>query len=362
MSSRTIFLVGAPTFSSLRWDESDLLSESVAPFQDSRICHETPQLFAETRPVKWRLLSTGVVISETPRIQESVGTAGEPQFFTIHGPPTSIGMQAIAHDDSELSQFYDHSFTVHETSEISAPGDHSGESTLDSGLWTESMDTSIATNEEGEVSTVRPVIQGGITNLQDIPNTQYLISIVPQTMTVNLIVAIIAIRPPRRIVTRQWRRELDVVEAVVGDETRTGFGVTFWLPSSDDKAATRGRGHGAEEELRRSLMLLRPRDIVLLRTVGLSCFRDRVYGQSLRKGLTKIELLYRQQVDTTDTGGIYKLRDILNHAAKNDDLPLVKTCKVQEWIRRFVPESAGGGNNQPGRIVTLPPDSQERTL
>ncbi|RDW60524.1 uncharacterized protein DSM5745_10982 [Aspergillus mulundensis] len=274
-----------------------------------------------------------------------------------------IGLQAIEQENSELSQFYDHSFTVHETSEISAPGTLLGDSTMDSGQWTASIDTSIATNDERETSAVRPYIQGSVTNLQDIPNTVYLNSIVPQTMTINLIVAIIDIRPPRRIVTRQWKREQDLVEVVVGDETRTGFAVTFWLPPSDNKVVTaRGCGDGAGEELRASLMQLRPRDIVLLRTVGLGCFRDRVYGQSLRKGLTKIDLLHRQQVDATDTGGIYKLRDILNHVAKDDDLPLVKVRKVHEWIRRFVPEAAGGSNRKRRRIATLPPDSQDGML
>ncbi|KAL4778159.1 hypothetical protein BJX76DRAFT_352823 [Aspergillus varians] len=356
MSTRTIFLMGAPTFSSLRWDESDLLSEPVPPFQGSNIYHETSQLLSETKPVKWRLLQ-GPVVAETPQIKGSSGQAGQAQFFTVHNLPTSTGIQTIARGDSELSQFYDHSFTVHETSEISAPNCLSGESAIDSGLWTESTDTSIATNDEREISIQRPHIQGGITSLQDIPNTTYLNSIMPQTMTVNLIVAIIAIQPSRRIVTRQWKRELDLVEAVVGDDTRTGFGVTFWLPPSDGKVGTHGCGDGAGEELRRSLRLLRPRDIVLLRTVALGCFQDRVYGQSLRRGLTKIDLLHRQQVDAFDTGGIYKLRDILSHAAKNDDLSLMKARKVHEWIRQFVPDSAGGGNKT-RRVVTLPPDSQ----
>ncbi|KAL4908244.1 hypothetical protein BDW74DRAFT_147112 [Aspergillus multicolor] len=361
MSSRTIFLLGAPTYSSLRWEDSDLLTESVPPFQDLKRRRKTSRMTSDTNPVKWRLLPT-FPNPETPKNRSSLETKEGTQFFTTYDLAMSIGFQTKDREDSELSQFYDHSFTVHEISEISAPGTLLGESTMDSGQWIGSIDTSFATNDERETSAVRPYFQGGVTNLQDIPNTVYLNSIIPQTMTINLIVAIIDIRPPRRIMTRQWRREQDLVEVVVGDETRTGFGVTFWLPPSDEVATARGCGDGAGEELRASLMQLRPRDIVLLRTVGLSCFRDRVYGQSLRRGLTKIDLLYRQQVDATDTGGIYKLRDILDHVAKDDDLPLVKVRKVHEWIRRFVPEAAGGGNNKRRRITTLPPDSQDGML
>ncbi|KAL2823912.1 hypothetical protein BDW59DRAFT_90985 [Aspergillus cavernicola] len=359
MSLRTIFLVGAPTFSSLQWDENGLLSESIPPFQHPNAHDEASRLSAETNPIKWRLLP-GPIVPETPQMKGSPRWTGGAQFLT-HDLATSTGIRTIVPDDSELSQFYNHSFTVHETSEISAPGALSGDSTLDSGLWTtESTGTSIATNDEREISTLRSPIKGGLTNLQDIPGAAYLNSIVPQTMTVNLIVAIIAIRPPRRIVTRQWKRQLDLVEAVVGDDTRTGFGVTFWLPPSDGQSSTRGYSDEGGQELRKSLMLLRPRDIVLLRTVGLSCFRDRVYGQSMRRGVSKIDLLHRQQVDATDTGGIYRLRDILNHAAKHEDLPLVKVRKVREWIRRFVDSApdVAGGSTGPGRAVTLPPDTQ----
>ncbi|OJJ02748.1 hypothetical protein ASPVEDRAFT_84227 [Aspergillus versicolor CBS 583.65] len=356
MPSRTIFLVGAPTFSSLQWDENDLFKEPVYPFEGPNTRNETSQLYSDINPVKWRMLH-GFAAPDTPLNVNPLGLTEGAKFFTVHDLAMSLGPQATGPEDSRLSQFYDRSFTIHETSEIFAPGALSGDSTLDSGLWTESIDTSIATNDEGEVSAVRPHIQGGVTNLQDIPNAEYLNSIVPQTMSVNLIVAIIAIRPPRRIVTRQWKRDLELVEVVVGDETKSGFGVTFWLPPSDDKADTRECGDVAGEHLRKSLMLLRPRDIVLLRTVGLSCFRDRVHGQSLRRGFTKIDLLHRQQVDATDTGGIYKLRDILNHAVKHDDLPLVKVRKVHEWIRRFVPDLAGGGRKT-RRAETLPPDSQ----
>ncbi|KAL4821824.1 hypothetical protein BDW67DRAFT_149600 [Aspergillus spinulosporus] len=361
MSPRTIFLMGAPTFSSLRWDERDLLSESLPPFEDSKGCRERTAMFSGSTPIKWRLLPATIVPKTTQSNPSRVMT-GETQFFTIHDLATSASKCASEQGDSELFQFYDHSFTVHETSEVSAPGALSGESALDSGLWTVSTDTSIATSDERETPAARPHIQGGITDLKDIPNTAYLNSIVPQTMTVNLIVAIIDIRSPRRVITKHWKRELDLVEVVLGDETRTGFGVTFWLPPSDDKAAsTRRYGNGAGEELRESLTPLRPRDIVLLRNVGLSCFRNRVYGQSLRRGYTKIDLLHRQQVNATDTGGIYRIRDILNFAAKDDDLSLVKVRKVHEWIRRFVPESAGGGTNCP-RMTTLPPDSQDRML
>ncbi|KAL3457595.1 hypothetical protein BJX64DRAFT_16131 [Aspergillus heterothallicus] len=363
MLSKTIFLVGAPTRSSLQWDESELLSEPIPPFRTLNAHDEGLSICPKTEAVKWRLLQ-GPIIEETYPVECSwaKGTK-KAQFLTRHDFAISANIRTIELDDTELSRFYDHSFTVHETSEISAPDASPEESMVESGLWTESTGSLIVSTDGHETTTLAKSIPHRITNLEDIPSATYLNSIMPQTMTVNLIVAVIAIRPPRRIVTRQWKRELDIVEAIVGDETRTGFGITFWLPPNDEIAA-HSCGDGSGKDLRTSLMQLRPRDVVLLCTVGLSCFREQVYGQSLRRGITKIELLHRRQVDALDIGGIYKLRDILNHEAKDDDLPLAKVRKVREWIRRFVdsaPEPAGGGTTI-GSTVTLPPDTQENAL
>jgi hypothetical protein len=179
-------------------------------------------------------------------------------------------------------------------------------------------------------------------------------------MTVNLIVGILAIHPPRRVVTRQWKTEVDIIELIVGDETRTGFGVNFWLPTQTSISSKTQEA----DRLSRSLAMLRPRDIILLRTVGLSSFRDQVYGQSLRGGMTKINLLHRQPVDATDTAGFYKgdLRRDSSH--DHADLPLQKARRVREWVFQFVDATDGAGGGPSGMSETqrghqrLPPDTQ----
>jgi hypothetical protein len=349
---------------SLHWNEDELLTAPISPFLASDSQDGDRQLFVKSEPVKWRLLRNE---GSPDKLGEDVALDKhrDVRFFTTHDLATPSGISTTP-EDAALSQFYDHSFTVHETSEISTPGVHLGDSMKESSLWEGSTGTSIATATEENPLVSRLPIQGGITDLQDIPSVAYLNSIVPQTMTVNLIVGIVTIRPPRRIVTRQWKTELDLVEIVVGDDTRSGFGVTFWLPSRDQKVA-KGQ-HGEGHELGKQLETLRPRDIVLLRMVGLSSFRERVYGQSLRKGITKVDLLHRRRVDVTDAGGMYSARSLMNQdtAAKNDELPLVKVRKVREWIKRFVDtatDAAGGDATKPTkRGPTLPPDTQEDTL
>ncbi|OOF98099.1 hypothetical protein ASPCADRAFT_141989 [Aspergillus carbonarius ITEM 5010] len=371
MSKKVIFLMGAPTSRSLQWDEEELLDAPISPFHslDTQAGNHWP--FPDTQSVKWRLLQDLRATEFLPEIYEWE-PGRDARFFTTRDLAISNGVSRMASESSALSQFYNHSFTVHETSEISTPGFHSGDSMQGSGGWADSFGTSFATTSEKDGLAPGLPIHGPLTDLRDIPNVAYLKSIVPQTMTVNLIVAIIAVHPPRRVVTRQWRQELDLVEVVVGDDTRSGFGVTFWLPPANH-AITTGDGddEGLGDALGKSLATLRPRDIVLMRMVGLSSFRERVYGQSLRKGITKVDLLYRQRVDVTDAGGLYsatRLRDIQQDpAAKRDeDLPLVKVSKVREWIRRFAPDTAGGdGGRGPltrgraGKGNPLPPDTQE---
>jgi hypothetical protein len=183
----------------------------------------------------------------------------------------------------------------------------------------------------------------------DVPNAVYLSSIYPQTMTVNLIVGIISIPEPRAIRTRQGAG-VELIEVLVGDETKSGFGINFWLSSSPS-------AHG---DTRSILSGLRTRDVVLMRNVALSSFRGEVYGQSLRKEMTKVHLLYRNRVDKNDVGGYYNTADL---SGGEPVLPQVeKTRKVREWVLKFVgigagPQKGKGPAFEASKEV-LPPDTQ----
>ncbi|KAJ5815074.1 hypothetical protein N7474_006851 [Penicillium riverlandense] len=263
-------------------------------------------------------------------------------------------------EDSVLSDFYEHSVAVHETSEISISGMRTEDSLQDSELCAISLETSGSISSGGEAEALDPPrlprILGPLTDLQDLPSARYLDSIAPQTMTVNLIVGVLAVHPRRRVVTRQWKREMDIVELVVGDETRAGFTVSFWLSPKEPV-------NEKEDRLSRSLATLRPGDIVLLRTVGLSSFRDRVYGQSLRRGMTALDLLHRKLVDVTDAGGFYNAPTDPRDSTAAVDLSLQKVGRVREWVLRFVSATDGAGGDglgMPGvqQRGRLPPDTQ----
>lgn len=331
--------MGAPVPSSLEWDQDALLNTPIPPFYE-RDSSPTPAPCPEQKSARWRVLQP-LSHETTDDHHAYYWGPNDPSFLTTHQLINAESMSSDE-DDSVLSQFYDHSFAVHETSEIAATGIQEQVSTQESSAASEEVPIDTPSQDVSESPPFR--IYGPLKDLGDIPSAKYLESIVPQTMTVNLVVGIVAVHPPRRVVTRQWKKELDIIELVVGDETRAGFGVNFWLPvptgHPDAKAKAPGDG------LARSLSTIRPRDIVLLRTVGLSSFQNLVYGQSLRGGMTQVDLLHRPDA------GPYKATNV-------DDLPQ-KVRKVREWILRFVGTDEAGGHLQ-GMSKThgqLPPDTQ----
>ncbi|KAJ6108221.1 hypothetical protein N7523_009544 [Penicillium sp. IBT 18751x] len=338
MPQKTIFLMGAPLPGHLDWDNDELFDKPISPFQGSPNTEES-QPTTNQRSVKWRVLQP--LDHEQPKVYQSFYYGPEdPKFLTTHQLET-MEDSSTPEDGSLLSKFYDHSFALHEASEISMSR-LSDNSTQESepGDGNQPVTTSPEVDISESSSPMR--IPGDLSNLEDLPSAKHLQSITPQTKTVNLVVGIIAVHPPRRIVTRQWKKELDLIELVVGDETLTGFGVNFWLPA-EKPAKTQ-----EIDRLGPTLAALRPRDIVLLRTVGLSTFQNRVYGQSLR-GMTKINLLNRWPADATDAGG---------HRGQRGDRE--KLNRVREWALRFVGTDAAG--NMSGMPETqrgpLPPDTQ----
>ncbi|KAJ5707100.1 hypothetical protein N7488_006901 [Penicillium malachiteum] len=354
MFQKTIFLVGSPLPSSLDWDHDELLNKPIHPFCDANNSTAYDPAY-EPCPnqniIKWRVLPSQPLSSSDTVEDHHAFYWGpnDPSFLTAQ-QLINADSASSDEDDSALSQFYNHSFAVHETSQVSASGLREEDLTQSSS----GSDDLMITQSEKDVSESPPIqIRGPLKDLGDIPTAKYLQSIVPQTMTINLVVGIIAIHPPRRVVTRQWKKELDIIELMVGDETRAGFGVNFWLPAPTDRPGAKAR---EIDWLASSLASLRPQDIILLRTVGLGSFRDQVYGQSLRGGMTQVDLLYRP----TDAGRPSKVMPP-SHGIDND-LPQ-KVRKVREWILRFVGTDEVGGSPR-GMSETkrghrqLPPDTQ----
>lgn len=349
MAPKLMILAGAPDSSSLDWDASNLLNDFVEPVARFAGVLE-PRRTAGTEagavsmldlPV-WRSLPLDRPSLHTGFSQlHAVGAEyrGNGDFFTTVSESFGTSHDASDLDDatrSFLSEFYDHSLAVHEdipSSQLPA----ASLSARDESSFTSSPATSTSRGDSfgnstsfGHQDNTLGLDQAHLSDLEDLPTAAHVKKLHPQTMSVNLIVGIISIAEPRTVRTR-WGSSKTLVELLVGDETKTGFTITFWLA---DGAA----GASADQAVRS----LRKQDIVLLRNVGLSEFKDKVHGHSLRKGLTKVDLLHRQRLDSDDSGGFYTSRQL--DSARTSHPQLFKTKRVREWVLRFV----GGGTAQPG--------------
>ncbi|KAB8300120.1 hypothetical protein EYC80_000350 [Monilinia laxa] len=363
MSPKFIFLAGAPTSSSLNWDESNLLNDFTEPFiqflhlpqtspypnsarnNNTRSLLDSPSApHPDWRqlPLERQYLTTG--ISQDHAFQP-IYAGHDLDFFSTTTFISQSQSQSLNDDsylslnrdrevDESLSHFYEHSYAIHADIPSSQLAPHASSTSITSSDADADADASFSTSDSTSIDESHSLlpqsgalvenaqipVAGHLTNLKDLPHAQYLTSIVPQTMTVNLIVGIISISEPRAIGTKRGG-DVSLVEILVGDETKSGFSINFWLS---------GKG---KEEVRRSLEKLRVQDIVLVKNVALGSFNKKVHGQSLRKDMTKFWLLYREKIDRKDVGGCYGKRDV---EGKESDAQLAKVRRVRSWVEGFV--------------------------
>lgn len=358
MSGRVLIFTGAPDNDSIDWGTADLLSHfnpQISDFlqlpqhQDVSV---TPsrRYQSSLQHAVWRYLSlkrshvpTGFSQQHGMQLVENYPSSADFLNTTTVSFETSFGSeQSSQASGGLLSQFYEHSLAVYD--EIPSSQLVASSSEGDSSFISE--DSSSRYSDENSTSFIRPPLgnHGGehLSDLEDIPNAAYLRGIEPATMTVNLIVGIISIAAPRTVKTR-WGSTKTLVEVLVGDETKSGFSVTFWLPS--------------ESVAQSALAGLRAQDVVLMQNVALNVFTKKVYGHSLRKDMTKVNLLYRKKLDPEDVGGYYSTADLSSRSAHPQ---LKKTQKVREWVLQFVGDT-GVSKGKACRVQTWdqPPDDTQ---
>ena len=392
----TIVLAGAPEASRLDFNEKTLLPE--APDRADLIPSPTANSPSRNNAFKaqWRQLPESLRMRpiELPKLEvnarpqtQEVEVISAAEFFT----PSEYGSQQLAAErdvptndtqishlttesSEPLSEFYDHSFAIHEAvpssqlSEISELPPETPTYEMNEEMFPETPSTGIIRSPSQRRLSQFPRPKY-LSDLDDIPNANYLRSIEPQTMTVNLIVAVLAIAQPKTVMTGAKygkQQEMELVEVLVGDETKTGFCITMWLPREmrvNWKDGANATPEGSRSQLRRSLKSTRARDIILVQNVALSSFKGKVHGQSLRRDVTKIDLLFRKKIDETDFGGIYSAQSLRN--ATDSDKQALKVKRVKDWMLNFVGDTAedrrstersrSGGR---GRRRLLPPDTQ----
>ena len=271
-------------------------------------------------------------------------------------------MESPAEDiesDDILSQYYERSFAMHEdllSSQIIDPATSECGSFL-----TDQEQPSMVSTSLSQISCRDQLIQSRLasshlSNLKEIPTAAYLLSITPQTMTINIVVGIISISQPRTLKTRRGGKFVDLIELIVGDETGTGFGINIWVPSPIHHSHALPR----EWDLRSDALDLRPRDILLAKQVALSSFKGKVYGQSLRRGTTTLDLLYRVVLDGEDKRGAYKARYLEDKALEDPHIRKVES--VRKWVLKFVGSNAALSPSKRRRRLDIVSQRQLQTL
>ena len=371
--SRIIILTGAPLSISLDWNEEALCAPLQSCFfQGSDESHVLVSTI-DTKPA-WRSLplepnrlSTGLTQASKVNDELHYGeeasclTTEEISFVSSYSDEESLqASQNSAHSkDDILSQFYEHSFALHE--ELPSSQVIEQDSSADTSFFTESEHISQLSNGSTNIASCAQAgpFFGHITDLRDVPNASYIRSIEPQTMTVNLVAGIIAMPEPRVIMTRKDRRRVELIEMLVGDETKAGFGINIWLHPYE----LRTNGSAMQKKMAQ----FRPQDIVLIKNVALTSFNGKVYGQSLRKNTTTLDLIYRNTVDRDDLRGIYSAQEL--EARRVEDISITKAVNVKQWVTKFVgagadlrhptvQNGARGQSANKGQGIAIPPDTQ----
>lgn len=235
-----------------------------------------------------------------------------------------------------LTQFCEQSLAIHNSISSSQREDEAA-SVNDS----VSTFTTPHTSFYGTIPPPIPNAPANLSDLEDIPTAQDILGYHPQTITVNLIVGVLSIAQPRSVKTR-WGNELSLIEVFLGDETKSAFSVTFWVPT----------GSASQSQVAQ----LRRQDVILLQNVGLHVFRKRVYGQTLRRDMTKIDLLWRR-----DGGSYYTTKNLkaATSVRGQDDPQIQKTKDVVDWMLRFVgPDPAVVKRPSQSVWHMPPPDTQ----
>ncbi|KAK5739677.1 hypothetical protein LTR17_005161 [Elasticomyces elasticus] len=356
MSTRVIFLAGAPLAEDLNADQLTTFNTPVKRFlgHSSASKELLTQLTQLQASAKWRAISM-----KNPAHDANVLDQDDAESI-IHN-----------HDDEESTEqrlaFLEHSLALLnklDSSQIlpTGPGDYDDTTAFPStfSLATtgfESFNNTYVTLDPTELSSTSPAklgttlqLRGEITDLKRLPPASHILRIQPQTMTVNLLATIISVSPPRTITLRKRAGEMDLQELLLGDETRAGFSVTFWLTPTDSQTRQQ---RDQRDDMRSQLSELRSGDIVLVRNVALSAFKGVVYGQSLSRRFARNSTVVTVVEAGEGLGLPMGVKGKFERVRKWGDDFVGRTRRVASTMPSAVGLGLGGFGEQ------LPPDTQK---
>ncbi|KAF1845112.1 uncharacterized protein K460DRAFT_103291 [Cucurbitaria berberidis CBS 394.84] len=370
-------LNGAPLCEYLDFDESSLLDVDDCDEFHSPAYHASSE--DSTAALKWRRLTSKHTRLRTgwsqPYLPASNLHHTQPHLsFSIPNIEDATNIDTTATFDeqpSEIDGLLRHSFIFHDTllSSQVVP-DTGAEDTISSSSF---LTTSFGTTVSGLSGP--SVVDGNnvalhvppmmvVTSLGSLPSAPHLHSIYPQTPARNLLCVLMSNPERREVFVRKGGYKMNLWEVTVADDTHSSFKVTFWIrpPRESNDVQT-----NAQNLLLQTLEQVKVGDILLLRNIALTSFRDTVYGQSLHPAITRarttIDILMRGSgVSMGQVGGL--------------PATIAETfMRVKRWARTHVAPDHGSrkrkatstkGDKHAKRVFsnpepeeTLPPDTME---
>jgi hypothetical protein len=192
---------------------------------------------------------------------------------------------------SAVDTFLQHSFVFHDTllssqvvQDLAADQTISSSSFLTTTFSTNTSETSIEGKAEGLALTLQVSPNMSLSSLGTLPSAYNLRSIYPQTPTPNVLCVLMTHPERREVFVRKGGYKMDLYEITVADDTSSDFKVSFWLRPPRNSNNEHAK---IQQPLLKTLEDIKVGDILLLRNIALTAFRDTVYGQSLNPSISR---------------------------------------------------------------------------
>jgi hypothetical protein len=298
-------LNGAPLPENLNFDEHALL----APDECTLLLASTKSIESsgDAPTFKWRRLQNKDSRLYTGWSQPYLPGSGrqfEDMDMSIFMPQVEQTSLSLGIDSTQLDStidleeqssaegtFLQHSFVFHDTllssqvvQDPAADQTISSSSFLTTTFNTSTSESSSEGKGDGPVLPLEISPKMSLSPLDSLPSAHHLRSIYPQTPTPNVICVLMTQPERREIFVRKGGYKMDLYEITVADDTSSNFKVSFWLRPPRDS----NNGHSnVQQPLLQTLEDIKVGNILLLRNIALTSFRDTVYGQSLNPSISR---------------------------------------------------------------------------
>lgn len=186
--------------------------------------------------------------------------------------------------------------------------------------------------------------------LSDLPTASDVDRLMPQTVTVSLLVIALKVDFKCQLRARRTGQRSDLVELSVGDDTQNKFNINIWLKSSvsSSRLTNTAKPSLQMDNSRSTINMIKTGDLLLLENIALASWKGCICGQNLRKRIgnieTKIHIVEKKQFDSLSSSSLAK-----------------RIAKVQNWAMENVEsmrDHLDDTANKSTFLTRMPPDTQ----